>query len=254
MKRFIFAERPVVAAAIRLIKPEFESAEVVGRAGSDFALTRLEPGDHVAGNVDVPSLARITAAGATYFGFGVSASHERLKAEEPTAEQLVSASFKGRLQEVVASRDDAARLPKMVDVFSNQLTAQICHFLHEAGVETAVVDEVHPSQAEVVEGLRRAGMRVQVEGKAGMGRLGRSPNWRGRTVVGHMMPRHATEYCTAGAQYFHFELPGRPAHKHNHAWTLDECRDFGATFEKYDVWRWGKSIRLFDQGADEINL
>ena len=244
MKHWIFTERPVVAAAVRLIMPEFRSAEIVGRADIPIALLRLKKGDMVAGNVDVPTLAKITEQRARYFNFGVSASKERLDAEMPSPERLVSLEFKGRLQEMVCYADREAQLPEEVEVYSNQLSAQICHFLHERGVRTAHVDRVHPSQAEIIEKLRAAGMQVHVEAKEGMGRLGRS-DWRGRTVVGHMMPRHATEYCTAGADYFHFELPGRPAEKHNHNWTIEECRAFGATFNKYEVWRYGATIQLF---------
>jgi len=244
MKRWIFTERPVVVSATRLIMPELKLAEVVGRADIPLALVRLKKGDIVVGNIDVPGLAKITERGARFLNFGVSASKERLDEETPTAEQLVSSDFKGRVQEFVCYKDISAELSGEVEVYSNQLTAQICHFLYEKGVHTAYVDHVHPSQAEVVEGLRATGMKVRVEAREGMGRLGRA-DWSKKTVVGHMMPRHATEYCTAGADYFHFELPSRPANKHNHAWTLDECREFGATFVKYDVWRYGKTVQIF---------
>lgn len=256
MNRYIFTEREPVAEAIRLILPEFAEARIVGRGDTPAAIASLEKGDVVAGSMDVPGLAKITAAGAKFLGFGVSAPKSMLDEIQPNAQQLVSADFKGRLQEVCAYRDESAVMPEEVEVYSHQLLSQICHFLNERGVKVAITDRIHPSHAEVIEGLRARGMRVDEEPeygkKYGVGRVGR--DWQGRTVVGHMMPRHATEYCTAGATYFHFELPGRPANKHNHNWTIKELKTFNATFVKYHVWRWGKSIRLFDKTDAEINL
>lgn len=256
MNRYIFTERGPVAEAIRLILPEFAEARVVGRSDIPAAIASLQKGDVVAGSMDVPGLAKITAAGAKFLGFGVSASKAMLDEMRPNAQQLVSVDFKGRLQEVCAYRDESAEMPEEVEVYSHQLLSQICHFLSERGVKAVVTDRIHPSHAEVIDSLRVRGMQVDEASayrrKYGVGRIGR--DWQGRTVVGHMMPRHATEYCTAGATYFHFELPGRPAHKHNHNWTIEELKSFNATFVKYAVWRWGKSIRLFDQSDAEINL
>ena len=42
--------------------------------------------------------------------------------------------------------------------------------------------------------------------------------------------------------------------KHNHDWTIEECERFGATFVKYEVWRWGPSIRRFDESEEDISL
>ncbi len=247
--RVIITERETVAQAIRLIMPEYQTAAVVGRRGVGEVIASLVKGDEVAGNINIPNLARITSSGAKFFQFGVSASKERLDASRPTAEDLTSAEFKGRLQEYVAYRDVSSPLPEKVEVYDNQLREQICALLEKRGVEVTRSDRVHPSNAEIVERLTKSGLNVSGK-KYGVGRIGRG--WGGRTVVGCMMPRHAAEYCTAGADYFHLEFPGVVDVRHNSNWTPEEMGGLGATFVRYEVWRWGKTACLFR--GDGINL
>lgn len=255
-KHFIVTERQNVADAIRMvasakIAPEFAEAPVLGRVDQPTLIASLQKGDIVVGNVDVPTLTAITAADATFYGWGVSAPHSKLKEENPSAERLVSEEFRGRIQRLVAIRHDDAKLPDSVLVHSNQLLAQICELLSEQGVAIEFAGEVHPSQAEKIEKLRRGGMRVVGAVKYGVGRVGR--NWKGKTVVGHQMPRHATEYCTAGAAYFHLVFD-RPVGAHNHDWSMYELHQMNARFVQFEVWRWGKSIRLFDSSDADLNV